>query len=1523
MTLIENNSPKAQYTAPFIKGQLLPLTFPYIDKTDVHMLIDGVEAELNREFDIITEVSEEHPVAYPNSAYLKIDLPNAKQITLYRSTPLDQQAPFPQGSKFRSERIEQALDKLTMQQQEQRETLNRCMKASIAIESFDGAIPIPEPNRALKINSTGTGFELSDFDPDQAMIYTEDFKNQAQEAAAEAAEQASEAKSQAQTATNQAQVATDRVEEITALYDTYTTDLYEKHDTYVTDIVTRGDTIIKDADAIIDRIGLNLFDMVKKDHILTYEESKGFALQGTWVYKNAIAGERYGYPDFYNKCLEELSEAKSREEIIKPNVHLTGPVVVDSENRMHGITNTGFAILPEIIPDTTDLEVVMKIQSHVNVPNVQYFWNASSQHVSWLVGVINGIIVTYMSSNGSTWNIADNKRGTTYLEPVKSYWVKLRFDGAQYYIDLSTNGVDYFNEMTIVNPALVFRAGAPTLGKGWDPEPSWHITMFLDETYINIDGKRWWSGVDRLQYKQHANGHKLYDISNKGQVDKWFETYGTSPFYGVDTKNERILLPTITERKLIKSKKSTDKDRSWYNIYSDGWCEQGAYVTNIQDIESYYGFRIPFSVVQDVSMQRKTITNSRDNTIDVNTDFGFIWGVSNTGFYSWGAWHSNSEVYWHACGYVTVPETEQYDYVCVGNTVSDTSWVDVVTQVNEGVKDLEDATQACLSDIEAKSTELRSKMALQMFDTILKDHVLSYEETLGLALQGTWVHKNAKAGVYHGYSDFYHRCLREFKDTSNTVETIRTKIRLVGSATLNSDKITGFGVQSYASIPAVFPAATASSWEINLKIITGSDFSHYNDFLGIWNGSLALGIEHTTRKFTMALGNTNSSWNINNVASGSHTVTDNTTYYIRVKFTGEIYTFEYSLDGKNYILDIRTASTARITSGTPTLGQYDPASTSYFSGSIDLAECYIDVNGKRWWNGIDQVVRHQNGHLFYDIADKDRMDGVFAEVGVLWAYGVDEENERIFLPRNNFFEQATGDISEVGQSVEAGLPNITGSFYARCNRNATEAFSATYVGAGQDYWNGVDNNSHYNVTFNAAKSNPIYGNNDTVQPNAAKKLLYICVGNTLADTSWVNPVVQVAKGVQEIEAVINTGISTLNTETQNNVNDINAAASQYDNITYRNIANCLLEVPQRIKLELNNGVLTLKAGSEVIVPNGFEADGVTPKFDYVTVNKDYADVQWETVTATNVFEIYNPDANDNRIYPWAHTFSGETAPTGYTHMVWYDTKNNLVKLTGDSGASWASGIALPLSIQNYSNGLVTSINQVFNGFGYIGQCTWVDKGVKSLLADGRNEDGTLKNRVVTTTTCNVNDATTRSSLKCFFNGQYIEDYGVDHMFEQDTPPSNWGGLYARWYNPKENLSYLTDDGGATWYLHDTIYLGDLVKPVYENIISFNIQAEPLRTITSSDKTSIRHWCTPNYNAGIGLALTNGVVPCDGYLFVMNHQDRAPVFYLGNAGWQFIGSYYSTNLMTVPVKRGQAYSCSNWGEIRLFALYPFT
>ena len=79
-----------------------------------------------------------------------------------------------------------------------------------------------------------------------------------------------------------------------------------------------------------------LFDTKLTDKVLSYEESQGWALQGTYVYKEALAGSRYGYPDFYNKCLEEYNEATNTETVngVTVKVHSNGHKYYNISNKV-------------------------------------------------------------------------------------------------------------------------------------------------------------------------------------------------------------------------------------------------------------------------------------------------------------------------------------------------------------------------------------------------------------------------------------------------------------------------------------------------------------------------------------------------------------------------------------------------------------------------------------------------------------------------------------------------------------------------------------------------------------------------------------------------------------------------------------------------------------------------------------------------------------------------------------------------------------------------------------------------------------------------------------------------------------------------------------------------------------------------------------------------------------------------------------------------------------------------------------
>lgn len=179
---------------------------------------------------------------------------------------------------------------------------------------------------------------------------------------------------------------------------------------------------------------------------------------------------------------------------------------------------------------------------------------------------------------------------------------------------------------------------------------------------------------------------------------------------------------------------------------------------------------------------------------------------------------------------------------------------------------------------------------------------------------------------------------------------------------------------------------------------------------------------------------------------------------------------------------------------------------------------------------------------------------------------------------------------------------------------------------------------------------------------------------------------------------------------------------------YSDKTNCITEIPQDIKLELNNGVLTLKAGSKVYVPNGKNADG-SLKFDVVMIAYDISN----TYTGATFSNLVFVSPTNTLHKPNCNMYSGSTAPSGESYMMWYDTENNSVKYTSNGGSTWVGGHSLPVCLQTTTSGSgTTSIDQVFNGFGYIGSTVFALPNVKGLIPNGRNEDGSLKNNERTT-----------------------------------------------------------------------------------------------------------------------------------------------------------------------------------------------
>lgn len=526
-----------------------------------------------------------------------------------------------------------------------------------------------------------------------------------------------------------------------------------------------------------------------------------------------------------------------------------------------------------------------------------------------------------------------------------------------------------------------------------------------------------------------------------------------------------------------------------------------------------------------------------------------------------------------------------------------------------------------------------------------------------------------------------------------------------------------------------------------------------------------------------------------------------------------------------------------------------------------------------------------NGHTFYDIADKEAIDAWYNTCGIAWYYGIDTENERIFLPRTKWFLQPSGEITEVNTVNEAGLPNISGSVaLVRGDITAVNGcFSFGSHASDKDHGGTGTVTGRKGFVLNASLSSSIYGKSNTVQPQSINQLLYMCVGNTVSDTSWVDVVTQVEGGVKDLVDKTNEGLNSLS-------NASNA-------LRQTQITNCLLEIPQRIKYTLEDGTLTIKAGSIVIVPYGTEdltsqyPVGVTFLHENFKVYDTqfaagkffvWAELQSDITCTSPAQEgrqdivMINITNNVNHYDMFANCASGTTSSTDTTYRTYFDTALNLLLRRGSVSESYATEVcSLPILIRTASatTSIISSVDQVFNGMGYIGSTIWVDKGVKGLIPNGKNADGTLNNEIREVSelyTYNIpeNMIASRQYINLYGQQQSLKlaTYGTSQVFMQENAPV-CTNTHVLWLDTRANKFKYTENSGATWTAVNLCNIG-IWNPVGSTGKLVHLQSNVLLSRGQSPEISSYSMPSSKYiNLTLGASGTIYTAPANGWFYV--------------------------------------------------------
>lgn len=450
-----------------------------------------------------------------------------------------------------------------------------------------------------------------------------------------------------------------------------------------------------------------------------------------------------------------------------------------------------------------------------------------------------------------------------------------------------------------------------------------------------------------------------------------------------------------------------------------------------------------------------------------------------------------------------------------------------------------------------------------------------------------------------------------------------------------------------------------------------------------------------------------------------------------------------------------------------------------------------------------------DGHKICVSDNEANVQSLYEKTGVAWYYILDQANKQFKLPRTKF--GFTGVRSGVGGYVEPGLPNITGSFTQRRDNNANTvnvsgAFSYANTGGSGDYWYGNNNASNgQKISFDASVSNNIYGNSDTVQPQATEMYLYFYVGNYVEDITTIDAG-KLAEAVNDfdidtfkpqVDEVKNEAISDINQTTSDSVEQLK---NMGEVVNYTNISNCITEIPQDIKLELSDGVLTLKSGSKVHLAYGNLDDTLIIESD-ITLTNIYSGKYM--IIRTSPTAMYAGNIETCLSGTIANRPSTLTRSTG----LYFATDENKIYLTGDSGSTWysAGGYTLPLGIMTVSDGAISSIDQVFNGFGYIGSTLFALSGVKGLIPNGRNDDGSLNNiRFTTERTITATDSSTSTNALTINNPNIIRISTTNYFYDEEK------NIIINKYNNKQTLVALygfckTNNGVVSEFTTNTAF----------------------------------------------------------------------------------------------------------------------
>lgn len=467
-------------------------------------------------------------IEYPKSGSTHTVLTSDEIITLSLDLDIEQEKEFKNSSKLNLITLEWTLDYITRLIQ----IANRKIERSVKIQ------------------------EGSSTTPDELIAALYESATNAAESAASAAGSADAASGFADDASDSASAASgfaDDAEdsyERTAAKEGVIADLVTEKEAEITNLTnTKKGEITATGNAEVERIirygyrPHDLFDFKRTDHLIN---NLSWLRADTFSWQNGVT-----YEQAYNELLSEYNDASSTDELDTYNKQIIKVgTLTDNDGVISGFSTSNYCELPKLFnPNTNTWEIVECIKLTNFSETCDIFSSvAANDYGIHLQIQTDGKIHIYLSSNGTSQNIASNVAGTSILSTDTKYYIKAVFTGSAYVVYSSTTGDftgEEITEITISSTSALCSMSQSILGRNANPSYPQPLNGSIDlkESYIKINNELWWKGCEYVNYKRTPKGYKIVTADQEAAVLTKYNDLGISWYYVLDTINTQFKLP--------------------------------------------------------------------------------------------------------------------------------------------------------------------------------------------------------------------------------------------------------------------------------------------------------------------------------------------------------------------------------------------------------------------------------------------------------------------------------------------------------------------------------------------------------------------------------------------------------------------------------------------------------------------------------------------------------------------------------------------------------------------------------------------------------------------------------------------------------------------------------------------------------------------------------------------------------------------------------------------------------------------